>query len=246
MTGKTTTESPRGSTTDSNKESSDEIQREVAWGVPTGHESHWYPAVAVLGALVLWIVLPAEYKIGALSWIVPVLEMALLIPLIITRRMPELRGTSLSRVLALSLIALINVTNLISLVHLVTLILSHHPITNTQALLFSAGDIWLTNVIVFGLWFWELDRGGPIVRRTQHHRKPDFLFPQMATPFCAPTDWAPDFVDYFYVSFTNATAFSPTDTMPLTNWAKMLMAAQSLISLITIGLVAARAVNILH
>jgi hypothetical protein len=106
-------------------------------------------------------------------------------------------------------------------------------------------QIWLTNVIVFGLWYWDLDRGGPIERRRIHHRQPDFLFPQMVTPGAAPEPWCPHFVDYLYVSFTNATAFSPTDTMPLTAWAKLLMMVQSLASLLTVVLVAARAVNIL-
>jgi hypothetical protein len=100
-------------------------------------------------------------------------------------------------------------------------------------------------VIVFGLWYWELDRGGPSARHDPHHREPDFLFPQMATPGAARPDWAPGFLDYLYVSFTNATAFSPTDTMPLTPLAKGLMGVQSAASLLTVALVAARAVNIL-
>jgi len=98
---------------------------------------------------------------------------------------------------------------------------------------------------VFALWYWELDRGGPDARRRPRHRQPDFLFPQMVTPACAGPRWAPGFVDYLYVSFTNATAFSPTDTMPLTPWAKMLLLLQALASLLTVALVAARAVNIL-
>jgi hypothetical protein len=99
--------------------------------------------------------------------------------------------------------------------------------------------------LVFALWYWELDRGGPRHRLIASTRGADFLFPQMVTPACATTGWMPRFVDYFYVAFTNATAFSPTDTMPLTPVAKMLMAVQSLTSLLTVALVAARAVNIL-
>ena len=112
-------------------------------------------------------------------------------------------------------------------------------------LIFAAMQIWMTNVIVFGLWYWELDRGGPSARCRTSHREPDFLFPQMSTPAAAPPDWAPMFVDYLYVAFTNATAFSPTDTLPLTTWAKVLMAVQALASLLTVALVAGRAVNIL-
>ena len=124
-----------------------------------------------------------------------------------------------------------------------------HFLAGTQEvgknLLFYATQIWFTNVLVFGLWYWELDRGGPGERCASRHREPDFLFPQMANPGAATFDWHPSFVDYLYVSFTNATAFSPTDTMPLTEWAKVLMMIQSLASLITVALVAARAVNIL-
>jgi uncharacterized membrane protein len=100
-------------------------------------------------------------------------------------------------------------------------------------------------VIVFGLWYFELDRGGPTKRHQQDHREPDFLFPQMATPGAGRPDWSPSFLDYLYVSFTNATAFSPTDTMPMTVAAKKLMGVQSVASLLTVALVAARAVNIL-
>jgi len=98
---------------------------------------------------------------------------------------------------------------------------------------------------VFALWFWELDRGGPDERMRADHGPPDFLFPQMVTPECTLGSWAPRFFDYLYLSFTNATAFSPTDTMPLSTGAKMLMLAESLASLATIAIVASRAVNIL-
>jgi len=110
----------------------------------------------------------------------------------------------------------------------------------------SSIQIWLTNVIVFGLWYWEVDRGGPRVRCRPDHEEPDFLFPQMVTPDAARPRWTPTFLDYLYVSFTNATAFSPTDTMPLTLTAKAVMAVQEVAALATIGLVFARAVNILR
>jgi uncharacterized membrane protein len=99
-------------------------------------------------------------------------------------------------------------------------------------------------VIVYALWFWEFDRSGPVARAQATDRIPDFLFPQMSDARLDP-DWHPTFLDYLYVSYTNATAFSPTDTMPLSRWAKMLMLVQSLVSLVTVGLVAARAVNVL-
>jgi len=112
-------------------------------------------------------------------------------------------------------------------------------------LLLTGGAIWLTNVIAFGVWYWELDRGGPAARAHATRQHPDFLFAQMQTPELAPDDWEPAFVDYLYVSFTNAAAFSPTDVLPLSRWAKLTMLVQSAVSLSTVALVVARAVNTL-
>ncbi len=112
-------------------------------------------------------------------------------------------------------------------------------------LLVTGGAIWLTNVIVFGLWYWEFDRGGPVARANATRMYPDFLFVQMTSPHLAPPDWEPAFSDYLYLSFTNAAAFSPTDVMPLSRWAKMAMTMQAVISIVTVALVVARAVNIL-
>ena len=105
--------------------------------------------------------------------------------------------------------------------------------------------IWLTNFLIFALWYWEMDRGGPGKRAAGHDGPPDFLFPQMSDDRIEPRDWRPQFIDYLYVSLTNATAFSPTDTMPLTPMAKIIMGVQSIVSLVTIGLIVSRAVNIL-
>jgi hypothetical protein len=105
--------------------------------------------------------------------------------------------------------------------------------------------LWCTNVLLFGLWYWEVDRGGPSARLRNERDVPDFMFPQMISPQWAPPNWMPQLIDYLYLSLTNATAFSPTDTMPMTPTAKWLMSAQSLASLVTVGLVVARAVNIL-
>jgi uncharacterized membrane protein len=142
-----------------------------------------------------------------------------------------------------AVIALITIANVVSLVDLIHALLYESQVGG-RALVYSSLPIWLTNVIVFGLWYWELDRGGPAARQQTRHRRPDFLFPQMSTPGAAP-GWTPDFLDYIYTSFTNATAFSPTDTMPLTAWAKLLMMLQSLASLLTVAVVVSRAVNIL-
>ena len=130
---------------------------------------------------------------------------------------------------------------MIALAELVNALLSSTK-AGGRPLIFASIPIWLTNVIVFGLWYWELDRGGPASRLRSRHRRPDFLFPQMAAYGSAP-GWTPDFFDYLYTSFTNATAFSPTDTMPITPWAKLLMMLQSLASLLTVALVISRAVQ---
>jgi uncharacterized membrane protein len=139
---------------------------------------------------------------------------------------------------------MVSLANVASLALLLVTLLNGSQRAGTQ-LLFAATQIWFTNVLVFALWYWELDRGGPSARMRRNHREPDFLFPQMSTPGAAPAGWTPRFPDYLYVAFTNATAFSPTDTLPLTVWAKLLMLVQSFASLLTVALVAARAVNIL-
>ncbi len=116
---------------------------------------------------------------------------------------------------------------------------------NGRELIVSGVLIWLTNFLIFALWYWEIDRGGPGRRAAGHDGPPDFLFPQMTDDRIEPRDWRPQFIDYLYVSLTNATAFSPTDTMPLTPMAKSVMGVQSVVSLVTIGLIVSRAVNIL-
>jgi uncharacterized membrane protein len=206
-------------------------------------EGRWPASVAVVAALALYVALPANLTVGP-TILLPVLEVALLVPLSIAsprRHRDEARHI---RAASLILIALINAANVGSLILLIQRLLRGGA-TNGRQLLVAAVLIWLTNVIVFALWYWELDRGGPGARAHQHTRAPDFLFPQMDVTTVAPPGWRPVFVDYLYVSFTNATAFSPTDTMPLTSWSKLLMLGQSLASLLTVGLVAARAVNIL-
>ncbi len=225
--------------------------RDPAWGEPSRGEARWPASLAVVAAVVLYLTLPVKLQTFGPEmwwllerWSLPVLEFILLLSLTIAaprRRAGEPRW---QRYGAVALIALVNVANVISLVLLVDSLL-HGGGKNGETLLLSSIDIWLTNVLVFALWYWELDRGGPDDRSHSRHRRPDFLFPQMITPHCTRKHWTPLFMDYLYVSFTNATAFSPTDTMPLTPWAKALMTIQALASLLTVALVAARAVNIL-
>ena len=228
----------------SKQKPSDEASKgEAAWGEPAWSEPRWPAALAVVAAIVLYETLPARFTFGS-SWLLPVVEAGLLLPLFATSPRRSNHEARWQRVFALLLIVLINLANVISLIALVNALLAGHQEVGKN-LLFYAVQIWLTNVLVFGLWYWELDRGGPGARCAPHHREPDFLFPQMANPGAAPADWHPSFMDYLFVSFTNATAFSPTDTMPLTEWAKALMMIQALASLVTIALVGARAVNIL-
>ena len=151
------------------------------------------------------------------------------------------------REIVIGLLAVVWVFNVLGVVVLVASLIAHSATRITGAqLLASGGAVWLTNAIAFGLAFWELDCGGPVARAlATESRKPDFQFPQDENPQLARDGWAPRLWDYFYLSLTNAMAFSPTDAMPLTRTAKALMAAESMLSLVTVLLVAARAVNIL-
>ena len=216
----------------------------AAWGVPSGGESRWPPLVAIVTAIALQVVLPNRLVEGlGPKWLVPALEIVLLVAVAIANPHRVDRAQSNLRLLSLAMIALITAVNVVALAELIRALLDSTT-AGGRTLVFASVPIWLTNVIAFGLWYWELDRGGVTARRMPDHRGPDFLFPQMTTPGSAP-GWAPQFLDYLYTSFTNATAFSPTDTMPLTSRAKMLMMVQSLASLLTVALVISRAVNIL-
>jgi uncharacterized membrane protein len=207
-------------------------------------EPFWPAQLAVLVALLLSALLPSRITLGP-PWLLPALEGMLLLGLAVTTPRRVHPEHPYRRRAAILMIALINATNLFSLVLLSNLLLNGSK-SSGRALITAGALIWLTNVIIFALWYWESDRGGPAARAAHDTTRADFLFPQMnLKQWCAPT-WTPTFLDYLYVSLTNATAFSPTDTMPLTPLAKSLMGIQSLISLVTIGLVVARAVNILN
>jgi uncharacterized membrane protein len=180
------------------------------------------------------------------SPLLPALEGALLIGLAIANPVRiEKRGPTV-RMLSIALIILITAANLVSGVLLIRAILEGKAGSAAAPLLASGASIWATNVIAFALWYWEFDRGGPVDRANGTSRLPDLLFPQMTAPPLAPPEWEPRFVDYLYLAFTNATAFSPTDVMPLARWAKLTMLVQSALSLAVAALVIARAVNILR
>lgn len=178
-------------------------------------------------------------------WLVTVIPETILVVLLAWSR-PRRRLEQLGhrRTAALSLLGFVSVTNALLLAALIGSIV-HGDETSGGQLLLKATAVWSTNVIAFGLWFWGLDRGGPVRRLQNDPPPPDFQFPQMENPQLAEPDWQPHVVDYMYVSFTNAIAFSPTDAMPLTQRAKLMMLAESSVSSITILLVAARSINIL-
>jgi len=211
---------------------------------PPAPEPFWPAQLTVLAAIGLQLALPERLTAGP-TWLIPSLEGALLIGMFMaTPRQLEQEHMGRRR-MALALTAFVSAANIYSLGAL-----THHllkgNVVNGKGLIVSGVLIWLTNFLIFGLWYWELDRGGPGKRAAGHDQAPDFLFPQMTDDRIEPKGWRPQFIDYTYVSLTNATAFSPTDTMPLTPMAKSIMGVQALVSLVTIGLIVSRAVNILH
>lgn len=179
-------------------------------------------------------------------WLIPTVpEATLLLSLGWSAPRHRLEQMGHRRTVALALVGVIAAANLLALVALIASLLSAQEKSGAQLLLKGA-TIWGTNVITFGLLFWEVDRGGPIRRLAPDPPPHDFQFPQDENPTLAERGWYPRLADYVYISFTNSIAFSPTDAMPLTRRAKMMMLAESSISAITVLFVAARAVNILH
>ena len=216
-----------------------------AWLRKTAGESRLPIITAIAAAIALQLAVPGRYALQP-KWALAAVEALLLAvlvaanPLRLTRDHPALRTASLV------LTGVVTVTNAISAILLVRNLVSVREFAdNPTSLLGGGASIYLTNIIAFGLLYWEFDRGGPVPRSRGARAHPDFLFAQMATPEIANNEWEPNLVDYLYVSFTNATAFSPTDTLPLSRWAKALMATQSFVALATVGLVIARAVNVL-
>ena len=217
-------------------------------------EPRWHAAIAVLAALALYITLPPRLTIGPV-WAAPALVLLILIPLLVIA--PRQRFAKRTRLLGIVLIAIVNFFNLASVLLLVASFFHPDKASSHSAavVLRNGAQIWVTNILVFALWFWELDSGGPDARaRSDAAVKfdtADFLFPQMQmalaggdTAPCIDPKWKPRFLDYLYVGFTNSTAFSPTDTMPLTRWAKFLMTFEAIISLMTVAIVVSRAVGL--
>jgi uncharacterized membrane protein len=224
-------------------------------------ESPLLPAAALVAAAGLYADLPSRFIYGAgggafevVRWVVPALTVLVLVALGLIRPSgvlgraldwrPEMLNLTRRR-LALGTIAIVSAANAASIILLVHLLINGAEATTAATLFRAAVHMWVVNVLLFGLWYWQLDGGGPLERAACAPADRDFLFPQQTEPSLLERDWRPLFLDYLYVSFTNSTAFSPTDTMPLSRWAKMLMLVQSAISLALAVMVVARAVNFL-
>ncbi len=221
-------------------DATDPASQEAAYG-----ESRWPMAAAVVAAMVLTLLLPDDLRLAP-RWVLPLVEGLLLVTLIaadpgrISRRSTALRAVSIALVGVLALSAVWSTFRLIDdLVH-------GGPETNSAgALLQAGGSVWASTVLAFALLYFELDGGGAAARAHAMPETPQLAFPQQLNPNLKASHWRPRFIDYLYLALTNSTAFSPTDVMPLAPWAKIAMAIQSLVSLVILGLVVARAVNVL-
>jgi uncharacterized membrane protein len=207
-------------------------------------ESRWPMAGAVLAAIVLTILLPDTMRLGP-QWLLPLIEGVLLVAVVAADPDKITRRSRWLRALSIGLVSVLVLGALWATVQLVDDLIHGGAVTNSADDLLEAGTIvWVSNNIAFALLYWELDGGGAAARAGHLPTHHGFAFPQQLNPGIGRPDWRPRFIDYLYLGFTNATAFSPTDAMPLAPWAKIAMAMQSLISLAILGLVIARAVNV--
>ena len=198
--------------------------------------------MALLACVSLYYLLNSRLAIGP-RWIVPALILLPLIPLSLRRhRHPD--DSPVVRRVTLTLITFVTVANVTSMTLLVHRLLTT-SVSQGRALVFSAASIWMTNIIIYGIWFWEIDRGGPTRRAALDKSVFDLQFPQMENPKFAPDEWEPQFTDYLFTAFANGTSFAPADAMPLTRRMKILFVTESIVSFITIAVLAARSINIL-
>jgi hypothetical protein len=215
-------------------------------------ESRWEAAPAIASVIALQLLLALisrsqDWKLWQMAWwvwLIPIgPEIALVLLLTWHRPRRRLEQMGLRRMFDVVLLGIVSLANALLLLAVIASLVRGDEKSGAQLLL-KATAVWGTNVIAFGLAYWIVDRGGPVRRLRGHRPAPDFQFPQMENPELAQPDWRPHLVDYLYVSFTNSIAFSPTDAMPLTRRAKLLMLFESATSAVTVLLVAARAVNI--
>lgn len=213
---------------------------------PWWHRTHrgeprWPVTLVVAVVIGLQLSLPKDLSFRYADWWCAVEAVLLAVVTVLNPKRISAHDL-ITRRASLALVVVMSVANLTNVIMLIRQLLSG-GVTDAGQLLLTGGSIWMTNVVVFAQWYWEFDRGGPGARAEARYHVPDFMFPQMSDPDLAAPHWAPSFFDYLYMSFTNSSAFSPTDVMPLTRWAKALMMAQSVTSLIVVALVVARAVN---
>jgi hypothetical protein len=211
-------------------------------------EPRW-PIALALGffiavSIVLRIAVPHRSSLGP-DWLVPAIEIGLLILLLVADPARVSGGRRWLRRLAIALVTLLAAAALGSTVRLIYDLIRGGKVTESASdLLASGAVIWLGNVLVFSLFYWLLDSGGPLARYRGEREYPDFAFTQQLSPELAPPGWRAQYADYLILALTTSTAFSPTDVMPMARWAKLAMAVQSLVSLTVVGLVIARAVNV--
>jgi len=208
-------------------------------------ESRWPSGLTLLVAIVVPLLLPDRFSLMP-KWIGPALLTALLVAHTIADPGRIDRQSRATRAIGLGMVAVLVAGAATQAVVLIgELVGGNKALNSADALLSSGALVWLNTIVAFTFLYWEIDGGGPVARAHRGAKYPHFAFAQHMNPDLAPPDWRPLFLDYLYLGLTNATAFSPTDVMPLRHWAKLTMGAQALISLIILGLVIARAVNIL-
>jgi hypothetical protein len=211
-------------------------------------EARWPIALAVSTFIAITIVLrvlePGSASLGP-RWLVPGLEIGMLVALIAADPALTSARANWLRRLSITLIGLLVVAAVLSTAVLISDLIRGASVTQSAERLLASGVlIWLGNCLVFGLLYWQFDSGGPLARHRGAREYPDFAFSQQMSPELAPPGWRPQFVDYLVLGLTTSMAFSPTDVMPMVPWAKLAMTLQSLISLMVFGLVIARAVNV--
>jgi hypothetical protein len=212
---------------------------------PIRDEPRWPPALAILVVLCLLVVFPHHVQVMPV-WVFHVATLAMLVTMAAVTLTPAHTLWRRIERLLIMLLAVAYVANtIVALVDMIGVITLHPSQSNAFALLSSSVAIWVANVLTFSMLYWQLDRGGPSAWVSQVRVTPDWLFPQVGIPEDVPPDWRPLFFDYLFLGYNTATAFSPTDVLPLTHRAKLLMMLESTISLLTLVIIVARAINVL-
>ena len=217
-----------------------------SWQRVTEGEHRWPVALVVLFVICLQFLLPTDLVVSP-QWLMPAIELVILAAICLASPTRIKNNPRSLRTAGLLLCAMLSIGNAAQAIRLIMGIVTGTNDFDAAELLLSGAGIWLTNIVVYALWYWELDRGGPAARANGSREHADFVFPQMRNN-TQPVrkDWFPTFFDYLYLAFTNATSFSPADTTPMTRWAKMLMMSQAFISLVIATVVIARSIGILQ